>query len=142
MTEVPEKPYPSEKESLNQYLQEVEELEQLTVEEEAALARRIKKGDREALVKLTKANLRLVINVARKYQNQGLSLGDLINEGNQGLIKAGKRFDETKGFRFGSYAVWWIRQAILQALAEQSKGTDPRSSNLCWICINKPSEPV
>jgi RNA polymerase primary sigma factor len=115
------KPYAREDESLDQYLQEIGEVSLLTAEEEVVLAKRIKKGDQEALEKLTKANLRFVVSVAKQYQNQGLSMGDLINEGNLGLIKAAKRFDETKGFKFISYAVWWIRQAILQALAEQSR---------------------
>lgn len=107
--------------SLDKYLQEIGEVPLLTPDEEIELARRIKKGDQEALEKLTKANLRFVVSVAKQYQNQGLSLGDLINEGNLGLIKAAKRFDETRGFKFISYAVWWIRQSILQALAEQSR---------------------
>jgi len=107
--------------SLDRYLQEIGEVPLLTPEEEIELARRIKKNDQEALEKLTKANLRFVVSVAKQYQNQGLSLGDLINEGNLGLIKAAKRFDETRGFKFISYAVWWIRQSILQALAEQSR---------------------
>jgi RNA polymerase primary sigma factor len=107
--------------SLDRYLQEIGEVPLLTPDEEIELARRIKKGDQEALEKLTKANLRFVVSVAKQYQNQGLSLGDLINEGNLGLIKAAKRFDETRGFKFISYAVWWIRQSILQALAEQSR---------------------
>jgi len=107
--------------SLERYLQEIGEVPLLTPEEEIELAKRIKKGDHEALEKLTKANLRFVVSVAKQYQNQGLSLGDLINEGNLGLIKAANRFDETRGFKFISYAVWWIRQSILQALAEQSR---------------------
>lgn len=110
-----------ESQSLEKYLQEIGKVELLTQEEEIELARRIKKGDQKALEKLTKANLRFVVSVAKQYQNQGLSLGDLINEGNLGLIKAAKRFDETRGFKFISYAVWWIRQSILQALAEQSR---------------------
>jgi RNA polymerase primary sigma factor len=107
--------------SLDRYLQEIGEVPLLIPEEEIDLARRIKKNDQDALEKLTKANLRFVVSVAKQYQNQGLSLGDLINEGNLGLIKAAKRFDETRGFKFISYAVWWIRQSILQALAEQSR---------------------
>ncbi|MCB0306418.1 MAG: sigma-70 family RNA polymerase sigma factor [Calditrichaeota bacterium] len=107
--------------SLDKYLQEIGEVPLLTPEEEIELAQRIKQSDQEALEKLTKANLRFVVSVAKQYQNQGLSLGDLINEGNLGLIKAAKRFDETRGFKFISYAVWWIRQSILQALAEQSR---------------------
>ncbi len=110
-----------ESQSLDKYLQEIGKVELLDPEEEIDLARRIKKGDQIALEKLTKANLRFVVSVAKQYQNQGLSLGDLINEGNLGLIKAAKRFDETRGFKFISYAVWWIRQSILQALAEQSR---------------------
>ena len=106
---------------MEKYLQEIGEVELLDPEEEIALARAIKEGDQEALEKLTKANLRFVVSVAKQYQNQGLSLGDLINEGNLGLIKAARRFDETRGFKFISYAVWWIRQSILQALAEQSR---------------------
>ena len=110
-----------ESQSLDKYLQEIGKVELLTPDEEVDLARRIKQGDQIALEKLTKANLRFVVSVAKQYQNQGLSLGDLINEGNLGLIKAAKRFDETRGFKFISYAVWWIRQSILQALAEQSR---------------------
>ena len=107
--------------SLDKYLQEIGKVELITAEEEVALAQRIKQGDRHALEKLTKANLRFVVSVSKQYQNQGLSLPDLINEGNLGLIKAAQRFDETRGFKFISYAVWWIRQSILQALAEQSR---------------------
>jgi len=107
--------------SLEKYLQDVGKEEMITAEEEVELAQRIKKGDRAALERLTKANLRFVISVAKQYQFQGLSLPDLINEGNLGLIKAAERFDETKGFKFISYAVWWIRQSILQAIAEQSR---------------------
>ena len=107
--------------SLDKYLQEIGKVDLITAEEEVELARRIKQGDREALEKLTKANLRFVVSVSKQYQNQGLTLPDLINEGNLGLIKAAQRFDETRGFKFISYAVWWIRQSILQALAEQSR---------------------
>ena len=107
--------------SLDKYLQEIGREELITVEEEVELAGRIRKGDRRALEKLTRANLRFVVSVAKQYQNQGLSLPDLINEGNLGLIKAAEKFDETRGFKFISYAVWWIRQSILQALAEQSR---------------------
>ncbi len=107
--------------SLDKYLQEIGREELITVEEEVDLAQRIKKGDQVALEKLTRANLRFVVSVAKQYQNQGLSLPDLINEGNLGLIRAAEKFDETRGFKFISYAVWWIRQSILQALAEQSR---------------------
>ena len=107
--------------SLDKYLQEIGREELITVSEEVELAQRIKKGDRAALDKLTRANLRFVVSVAKQYQNQGLSLPDLINEGNLGLIRAAQKFDETRGFKFISYAVWWIRQSILQALAEQSR---------------------
>lgn len=107
--------------SLDKYLQEISREELVSVEEEVELAQRIRKGDRKALEKLTKANLRFVVSVAKQYQNQGLSLSDLINEGNVGLIKAAEKFDETRGFKFISYAVWWIRQSILQAIAEQSR---------------------
>lgn len=107
--------------SLDKYLQEIGKVELINAEEEVELARKIKQGDQRALEKLTKANLRFVVSVSKQYQNQGLTLPDLINEGNLGLIKAAQRFDETRGFKFISYAVWWIRQSILQALAEQSR---------------------
>lgn len=107
--------------ALDKYLQEIGHEDLISIEEEIELAQRIKKGDRKALEKLTKANLRFVVSVAKQYQNQGLSLPDLINEGNLGLIKAAEKFDETRGFKFISYAVWWIRQSILQAIAEQSR---------------------
>lgn len=110
-----------ESESLEKYLQEIGREELLSTDDEVELAQRIKKGDRKALEKLTKSNLRFVVSVAKQYQNQGLSLSDLINEGNLGLIKAAEKFDETRGFKFISYAVWWIRQSILQAIAEQSR---------------------
>ena len=112
---------PRESQSLDKYLQEIGKVDLLTPDEEVELAKGIKEGDQIALEKLAKANLRFVVSVAKQYQNQGLSLGDLINEGNLGLIKAAQRFDETRGFKFISYAVWWIRQSILQALAEQSR---------------------
>lgn len=110
-----------ESQSLDKYLQEIGRVQLLHPDEEVDLAKRIREGDMQALEKLTKANLRFVVSVAKQYQNQGLPLGDLINEGNLGLIKAAQRFDETRGFKFISYAVWWIRQSILQALAEQSR---------------------
>jgi RNA polymerase primary sigma factor len=107
--------------SLDKYLQEIGREDLITAEEEVSLAKRIREGDEIALEKLVKANLRFVVSVSKQYQNQGLSLPDLINEGNLGLIKAARRFDETRGFKFISYAVWWIRQSILQALAEQAR---------------------
>ena len=110
-----------ESESLEKYLQEIGKEEMISIDEEVELAQRIRKGDRKALERLTRANLRFVVSVAKQYQNQGLSLPDLINEGNLGLIKAAEKFDETRGFKFISYAVWWIRQSILQAIAEQSR---------------------
>src|SRR5574343_1207196 len=110
-----------ESQSLEKYLQEIGKVELLEAEEEVMLAQKIKQGDTRSLDRLVKANLRFVVSVAKQYQNQGLTLGDLINEGNLGLIKAAKRFDENKGFKFISYAVWWIRQSILQAIAEQSR---------------------
>ncbi|MCK5471160.1 MAG: RNA polymerase sigma factor RpoD/SigA [Cyclobacteriaceae bacterium] len=110
-----------ESQSLDKYLQEVGKVDLITSDVEVELAKRIRQGDQVALEKLTKANLRFVVSVAKQYQNRGLTLGDLINEGNLGLIKAGQRFDETRGFKFISYAVWWIRQSIIQALAEQSR---------------------
>lgn len=110
-----------ESKSLDKYLQDISKIDLITADEEVELAQRIRAGDQEALDRLTTANLRFVVSVSKQYQNQGLSLPDLINEGNAGLVKAAKRFDETRGFKFISYAVWWIRQAILQALAEQSR---------------------
>src|SRR5215217_7929609 len=110
-----------ESQSLDKYLHEIGKVDLITAEEEVILAQKIREGDQAALERLTKTNLRFVVSVAKQYQNQGLTLGDLINEGNLGLIKAAKRFDETRGFKFISYAVWWIRQSILQALAEQSR---------------------
>ncbi len=110
-----------ESQSLDKYLHEIGKVDLITAEEEVILARKIREGDQAALERLTKTNLRFVVSVAKQYQNQGLTLGDLINEGNLGLIKAAKRFDETKGFKFISYVVWWIRQSILQAIAEQSR---------------------
>src|ERR1700752_3099644 len=110
-----------ESQSLDKYLHEIGKVDLITAEEEVILAQKIREGDQAALERLTKTNLRFVVSVAKQYQNQGLTLGDLINEGNLGLIKAAKRFDETKGFKFISYAVWWIRQSILSAVAEQSR---------------------
>ncbi len=121
MPRSPRRPFSREEKSLDWYLKEIGGVELLSPGEEVELARSIKEGDQESLERLTKANLRFVVSVAKQYQNQGLPLCDLINEGNLGLIKAAKRFDETKGFKFISYAVWWIRQSILQALAEQSR---------------------
>ncbi len=121
MAKLTKKPYTREDQSLDKYLQEIGEVDLIDAQEEVRLAKLVKQDDQDALNKLVQANLRFVVSVAKQYQNQGLSLGDLINEGNLGLIKAAKRFDETKGFKFISYAVWWIRQAILQALAEQSR---------------------
>ena len=122
-----------EGESLDKYLQEIGKEELLTTEEEVELSIRIKKGDKKALDKLTKANLRFVVSVAKQYQNQGLALPDLINEGNLGLIKAAERFDETRGFKFISYAVWWIRQSILQAIAEQSRIVRLPINQMCSV---------
>ena len=110
-----------ESQSLDKYLQDISKVEMITADEEANLAKRIREGDQLALEKLTKANLRFVVSVAKQYQHKGISLGDLINEGNAGLIRAASRFDETRGFKFISYAVWWIRQSIMQAIAEQSR---------------------
>src|SRR4249919_1558309 len=110
-----------ESQSLEKYLQEIGKVDLLTPEEEVDLAKKIKQGDQNALERMTEANLRFVVSVAKQYQNQGLSLSDLINEGNVGLMKAAKRFDETKGFKFISYAVWWIRQSILQSIVEYSR---------------------
>lgn len=119
--------------SLEKYLQEIGHEELLSLDEEVELAQRIKQGDRKALEKLVKANLRFVVSVAKQYQNQGLSLPDLINEGNVGLIKAAEKFDETRGFKFISYAVWWIRQSILQAIAEQSRLVRLPLNQVGWI---------
>src|SRR6201990_2608261 len=110
-----------ESQSLDKYLHEIGKVDLITAEEEVILAQKIREGDQAALERLTKTNLRFVVSVAKQYQNQGLTLGDLINEGNLGLIKAAKRFDETKGFKFISYAVWWIRQSILQAINDQAR---------------------
>ena len=119
--------------SLEKYLQEIGREELISVEEEVELAQRIRKGDRKALEKLTRANLRFVVSVAKQYQNHGLSLPDLINEGNLGLIKAAEKFDETRGFKFISYAVWWIRQSILQAIAEQSRIVRLPLNQVGWV---------
>ncbi len=121
MSKLIKKPYVTEDRSLEQYLQEIGKIDLLKPKEEIQLAKRVRAGDDEALKQLAQANLRFVVSVAKQYQNQGLPLSDLINEGNVGLIKAAKRFDETRGYKFISYAVWWIKQAILQALAEQSR---------------------
>ena len=117
-----------ESEALEKYLSEIGKEELLSADEEVELAQRIRKGDKKALEKLTKSNLRFVVSVAKQYQNQGLSLPDLINEGNVGLIKAAEKYDETRGFKFISYAVWWIRQSILQAIAEQAALSDFHST--------------
>ena len=122
-----------ESEALDKYLQEIGKEELISVDEEVELAQRIKKGDRMALERLTRANLRFVVSVAKQYQNQGLSLPDLINEGNVGLIKAAEKFDETRGFKFISYAVWWIRQSILQAIADQSRIVRLPLNQVGWV---------
>ena len=122
-----------ESEALDKYLQEIGKEELISVDEEVELAQRIKKGDRKALERLTRANLRFVVSVAKQYQNQGLSLPDLINEGNVGLIKAAEKFDETRGFKFISYAVWWIRQSILQAIADQSRIVRLPLNQVGWV---------
>ena len=124
-----------ESEALEKYLQEIAREELISVEEEVELAQRIRKGDRQALERLTKANLRFVVSVAKQYQNQGLSLPDLINEGNLGLMKAAEKFDETRGFKFISYAVWWIRQSILQAIAEQSRIVRMPLNQVGSVCL-------
>ena len=130
--------------SLDKYLQEIGRVDLITADEEVQLARKIRDGDRQALERLTKAHLRFVVTVSKQYQNQGLALPDLINEGNVGLIKAAERFDETRGFKFISYAVWWIRQSILQALAEQSRivrlplnkiGSINKINRLIFLCV-------
>ena len=122
-----------ESESLDKYFNEIGKVELISADEEVELSRRIKEGDQVALEKLTKANLRFVVSVAKQYQNQGLSLSDLISEGNLGLIKAAQRFDETRGFKFISYAVWWIRQSILQALAEHSRIVRLPLNRIGWV---------